>query len=151
MNASVASLLSDFEAAARSAQAAETELRKALAERVAQAERQRAFAFRRTRLVRTLAMNVSAEAEEAESWAAQRQAVADELGWTHISEAYGTILDRLRPVADAVRACLCTPEAPAASVSEQLAQFETWFESVHGQSFYALFDQYVSEVPVVDY
>jgi len=41
-------------------------------------------------------------------------------------------------------------EAPPA-VAPELEAFEAWFEGAHGKSFYALFDQYVSEVPVVDF
>jgi hypothetical protein len=38
-----------------------------------------------------------------------------------------------------------------AAVQEELAAFEAWFEGVHGTPFYALFDQYFPEVPVVDF
>lgn len=153
MTPAVAALLSQFESAAKSAQAAEAELRKAMAEQIARAERQRAFAFRRTRLIRTLADNVPGEPAEPEAvWTSQMQAVRDELGWTRKSESYDTILAHLKPVADTVRDCLCKPEAPPpAAVSDALVAFETWFEGEHGKSFYVLFDQYTPEVPVVDY
>jgi hypothetical protein len=32
-----------------------------------------------------------------------------------------------------------------------LEAFEAWFETAHGKPFYVLFDQYVPEVPVVDF
>jgi hypothetical protein len=148
MTPAVAALLADFESAAKAAQAAEAELRKAMAEQIARAERQRAFAFRRTRLIRTLADSIPGHA----TWAAQGQAVRDELGWTRNSESYDAIIAQLKPVADAVRECLCKVEGPPpAAVSDALVTFETWFEGEHGKSFYALFDQYVPEVPVVDY
>lgn len=153
MTPAVTALLAEFESAAKSAQVAEAELRKAMAEQIGRLERQRAFAFRRTRLIRTLAVTVPAEATEPDAvWSAQQQAVREELGWTSASESYDAILAQLQPVGGAVRECLCTPDAALpALVSERLVAFETWFESEHGKSFYVLFDQYVQENPVVDF
>jgi hypothetical protein len=156
-------LVAEFETAAKATRAAEEELRKRLTEQIASIERQRAFAFRRTRLVRSLASAVQAEpakldaegdAAEAEAkvWSAQRRAVRDELGWTGESKAYDAILDQLQPVGRAVWQCSCSAEAGSgAVVLDELEKFETWFEAAHGKSFYALFDQYVPEVPVVDF
>ena len=151
MTPAAMALVAEFEAAAKTAQAAEAELRKRVAEQVGRLERQRAFAFRRTRLIRTLATsaNVGAEASEPEQvWGAQRQAVRDELGWTEPSDNYDAILVRRQPVWQC--ACAADGEAPPA-VAPELEAFEAWFEGAHGKSFYALFDQYVSEVPVVDF
>ena len=81
-----------------------------------------------------------------------RQAVSDELGWTGTSEAYDAILTRLRPVARAVWQCACSVDGGVPpTVTTELEAFETWFEGAHGKPFYALFDQYVPEVPVVDF
>jgi hypothetical protein len=153
MTPAALALVTEFESAAKSAQVAEAELRKTMTEQIARLERQRAFAFRRTRLVRTLADSAGVEASQPEQvWAAQRQAVRDELGWTGTSEAYDAILARLRPVGLAVRTCACAAEGEATTpVTPELEAFEAWFESAHGKSFYALFDQYVPEVPVVDF
>lgn len=156
-------LVAEFETAAKATRAAEEELRKKLTEQIASIERQRAFAFRRTRLVRSLASAVEAgtadregEADAAETeakiWSGQRRAVRDELGWTRESEAYDAILAQLQPVGQAVWQCACSNEPGAgAVVLDELEKFENWFESTHGKSFYALFDQYVPEVPVVDF
>ena len=86
-------LVAEFETAAKATRAAEEELRKRLTEQITSIERQRAFAFRRTRLVRSLAAAVEAgtanpEGEgdateiEAKVWSKQRRCVRDELGWT---------------------------------------------------------------------
>jgi len=146
-------LVAEFESAAKTAQAAEAELRKRMAGEVARLERQRAFAFRRTRLIRALAASAgTAKSEPEEVWRAQRQAVRDELGWTSDSDAYDAILARLQPVASAVWKCACAADGePPAAVAPELEAFEAWFENAHGKSFYALFDQYVTEVPVVDF
>ncbi len=151
MSPVAAALVAEFEAAAKTAQQAEEALRKKMSQEVAHLERQRAFAFRRTRLIRTLASSAAGADSEAAA-AAQRVAVRDELGWSGESEAYGKILDRLKPVGAAVWRCTDEEgEGTAAAVTAELKQFEAWFEEAHGKSFYALFDQYHPEVPVVDF
>jgi flavin-dependent dehydrogenase len=148
----VAELVAEYEAAAKAAQQAEGALRKRLADEIARSERNRAFAFRRTRLVRALATAAAAAEAEDIALAAQSQAVRDELGWTGASAAYDAILDRLRIVGRVVWLCVRgADEAASVAVHAELVAFESWFEATHGKSFYALFDQYVPEVPVVDF
>jgi hypothetical protein len=154
MTPAAAALLASFEASAKSAQAAEESLRKSMAAEVARLERQRAFAFRRTRLVRALTRHAGeVEAKAEEVWLAQRQAVRNELGWSEPSDVHDAILARLAPVGRAVSLCANggTANGTPAAVRDELAAFEAWFEGVHGKSFYALFDQYYPEVPVVDF
>ncbi len=153
MTPTATALMAAFEASAKAAQVAEEDLRKAMTEQVKRLERQRAFAFRRTRLVRLLAGHAGTpESKPEEVWQAQRRAVRDELGWTGASEAHEAILARLQPVAAAVHNHLCGKENSApAEVMAELEAFEAWFEGAHGKSFYALFDQYFPEVPVVDF
>jgi len=152
MNPVATELVAQFEAAAKTAQQAEEALRKKMAAEVARLERRRAFAFRRTRLVRTLATAAVGVEDEEAALAAQRGAVREELGWSGESEAHGAILDGLEPLGRTVWQCACgveegTPEA----VNRDLEKFEAWFEGAHGKSFYVLFDQYMPEVPVVDF
>jgi hypothetical protein len=162
MTPAALALVAEFESAAKATRAAEEELRKRLTEQIASIERQRAFAFRRTRLVRALAVAADADIAkseeeredeaEAKVWSTQRRAVRDELGWTGESQAYDAILAQLQPVGQAVWRCVCSSPSDAGSVVlDELEKFETWFEGAHGKSFYALFDQYVPEVPVVDF
>jgi len=149
----VTRLLAQFEQEAKAAQVAETELRKSLAEQIARLERKRTHAFRRTRLVRTLAEAVpepTAGATPEDAWPRQSQAVCDELGWGALSESYRTILAQLAPVGRAVASRLEAPESDT-DVTGALETFEAWFEATHGKPFYVLFDQYVPEVPVVDF
>jgi hypothetical protein len=152
MSAVADALVAEFEAAARVAQQTEEALRKKMADEIARLERRRAFAFRRTRLVRALATAaVGADTEEAAA-IAQRRAVRDELGWSSASSAYDLILDQLQPVGRVVWQCACGAEqGTPAAVNATLEEFETWFEKEHDKSFYALFDQYFPEVPVVDF
>jgi hypothetical protein len=152
MSPVAAALVAEFEAAAKTAQQAEETLRKKMVQEVAHLERQRAFAFRRTQLIRVLASSAAAADSDAAAAAAQRAAVRDELGWSGESEAHGKILDRLVPVGSAVWRCTGeNGDGAASAVGTELKQFEAWFEQAHGKSFYALFDQYYPEVPVVDF
>jgi hypothetical protein len=152
MSPAAASLVAQFEAAALAARQAEEALRKRLADEISASERKRTFAFRRTGLVRTLAVASAGVDKEEEALAAQRRAVREELGWSGPSAAHDAILARLEPVGRAVWQCACGAEAATAeAVHAELEAFEAWFEGAHGKPFYALFDQYVPEVPVVDF
>ncbi|RTL59690.1 MAG: hypothetical protein EKK41_29270 [Hyphomicrobiales bacterium] len=147
-------LLAHFEAAAKVAQAQEVELRKKLAAEIAMAEQRRVYAFRRSRLIGLLSTSLPAQAgTEDEAWAAQKRAVCEDLGWSALSESYQEILARMEPVAAAVRSCLATPQddKAAPAVVAELERFEAWFLEAKGKPFYVLFDQYVPEVPVVDF
>jgi glutamate dehydrogenase len=92
---------------------------------------------------------------DAASWDAEgRQRFMDVFvaSWTGASEAYEAILTRLQPVGVAVRDHLYGEEgSEPPDVKAELEAFEAWFEGAHGKSFYALFDQYFAEVPVVDF
>lgn len=146
-------LLAAFETSAKAAQVAEAALRKDLAAQIARSERQRVHAFRRIRLIRTLADGAgAADADDETRWSAQKSALADDLGWSTLTASYSEILDALRPLAAQVRASLEPGHGPAtAAVVAELERFEQWFEQKHGKAFYVLYDRYVPEVPVVDF
>lgn len=150
MNETATALVAEFADGARIAQAAEQALRARMAEEIAKLERQRAYAFRRTRLIKALA-SATGDDEEA-ALAAQRGAVTEEIGWSGESEIETLILDQLQPVGRAVWQCACgDAEAGSADVYEKLEVFEAWYETTYGRPFYALFDVYVVEAPVVDF
>jgi hypothetical protein len=152
MNEAAAALVASFEGAAKRAQDAETILRKKVAEEIARLERQRAFAFRRARLVGILATSAEGLEKEDEAASAQSAAVGEELGWGGESPARIAILDEMKPLGLSVWRCVCGGEdASPEEVTAEIERFETWFESKHGTPFYALFDQYVPEVPLVDF
>lgn len=145
-------LVADFEAAAGAAQEAEARLRKTLAEEIARAERERAFAFRRTRLVRLLAASGAEAEDEAAALAAQADAVCREMSWSPETPAHQEILQRLVPVGQAVWQCACdADQANATATNEALKAFEAWFEEARGQSFYVLFERPMPDTPVVDF
>ena len=83
MTPTVTSLLTAFEAAAKTRRPPRTRCAKSMTAQIARLERQRAFAFRRTRLVRILATHAGEPGSKPEEmWQAQRRAVRDELGWS---------------------------------------------------------------------
>lgn len=155
MKSEVSPLLARLEKAATDAKSAEAALRRSFAEEIARLERRRAFAFRRTRLIETLLRSSAprdAGGDATPPVPAFRGAVASELGWTSLSPAHDEILDRLAPVAAAVARYATEPAAEASDrVISELDAFEAWFEAARGHPFYVLFDQYVPEVPVVDF
>jgi hypothetical protein len=158
MNDVAAALVAEFEAAARTVQQAEDALRRKMADEVALLERRRALAFRRSNVVRALAAAaVAAETEQA-ALAAQRAALREELDWRLESAAQREILDRLQPLGRLVWQCAhgdgegaSRGERAPSAIHAELEAFETWFEATHGKSFYALFDQYGPELPVVEF
>ncbi len=152
MNEAATALLSQFEGAAKAAQEAETALRKAMAAEIARAERERETAFRRTRLIRLLASSAAGFESGDEAVAAQCAAVREEFGWDGESDAHKSIIEAMRPLAGAVWQCVREQNTGSAEeVTAKLEKFEAWFQSERGTSFYALFDQYVPEAPLVDF
>ena len=145
-------LIATLEAEAGALQRAETELRKRMQAEIEVLARRRVFAYRRTRLM-TLLVRASTRADEGDYAVSQRRAVSEALGWDGETEANQKILDELARVGEAVRGATHgdAPPGDIVSVRDALSTFEQWFEALHGKSFYALFDQYVSEAPVVDF
>ncbi|WP_072394598.1 hypothetical protein [Hyphomicrobium sp. CS1GBMeth3] len=146
-------LVTDFEAAAEAARDAEALLRKSMAEEIARAERRRAFAFRRARLIRLLVAGATgAETEEA-ALAQQSRVICADLGFSVDNPAHVEILDRLEPVGKAVWQCVCTTDdqMDAATANDALHNFEAWFENARGQSFYVLFERPAPKTPLVDF
>jgi hypothetical protein len=146
-------MLATFEAAATAAGKAEAALRKRMEAEVAAAERERAFAYRRLNLMRMLARAIGrAEGEEA-AVAGGLAAVRGELGWESDSDSRTETLTRLAPVVRAVFAGLAAAndgEVPATDVARSLADFEAWYERAHGRPFWALFEQEIAEMPLVE-
>lgn len=147
-----AALLADYDAAAIAAQSAEDALRNRLAQEVGQLERQRAFAFRRANLVRLLISSAARCDTEEAALGSQRAALRNDLEWRFESDPQRAILDRLQTIGRAIWQCTRnTTEDGPACVHAELQAFEAWYETTHGKSFYALFDQYFPELPVVEF
>jgi len=153
-SADAASFLAALKAAADGAAGMEADFRRETAQRIAALERERSFAFRRLNFMRKV---VGAIAEtESEQEALQRSAAAlrEELGWSSESEARSAVLERFAPVTRAVSRSLhstSADESLATSMADALAAFERWYGESHAGAFWALFDQYRTETPLVDF
>jgi hypothetical protein len=153
------SYLVTLQANADRAAAAEQECRRAFAERISALERERAFAFRRVNLMRAIDAAVAevpahedAQQRQATAIAAALAAMRAKLGWSGDSEAREEVLLAFTPVARAMFLAHATDEIEAPpDVPGALAAFERWYAESRGSPFWALFDQYVPETPVVDF
>jgi hypothetical protein len=146
-------LLDALKAAANQAAASETAFRRDIALRIKALERERAFAFRRLNLMRAVAAAVTGPEKDDDAVAAGVAALRDEIGWVGASEARTEVLDRFAEVARALRAVVAPTEADAEPPDPLAAldAFEAWYADTHTGPFWALFDQYVPENPVVDF
>jgi len=147
-------LIDGFELAAKTAQQIENKYRADSLAEIARLEAARIVCFRRVRLVKLLA-GASTNAETADAAiAAQCAAVADEFGWDATRADHKTVLDALQTPGRAVYTALSQSDGADAAVdtiAADLAAFESWYQAHAGQSFYALFDQYVPQAPLVDF
>jgi hypothetical protein len=138
----------------------ETDMRAEAAKLIDRLARDRVFAYRRLNLLRDMAREAAAADTAEDASAAAVLALCTELGWEQLTPVRQTIVGQLTGLADAVaevaREVPAEDAAPAATargaeVLEQLARFENWYEAEFGQPFFALFDTYVAETPVVDF
>jgi len=151
-----ASFLDTLQATADGTARAENAFRREIEERTKALQRERAFAFRRLNLMRAIAEAVATAEDSKLAVACGSAVLRTKLGWTSDSEARDAVLSRFAPVAEAVFDTLAPPpppdeEAPKADVIQSLAEFERWYAQTHSSPFWALFDQYVTETPVVDF
>ena len=137
--------LTGLRARAEAAAAEEAAWRQEAARHGRALELARTHAFRRWNVLRDLHAAMQGGGEDRELSVARGLAqVRQRLGWPDAPEpSRQAVLDALRPVAVAL---LGEGEPDAA-----IAEFEGWFETRTGGSFWALLDQPVYDTPVVDF
>lgn len=148
---------------ARGESAAEDAYRREIAEKMAALERQRAFAFRRLNLVRTIAESVAAAPDEERAAALGNAACMREIGWTGASEPQREVMARFAPVAVAIWRVAVAASADPASAGEQekeaakpaeidaaFADFEAWYAANRKGTFWNLMDQEPLNLPLVE-
>ena len=146
------SALDLFRAAASEADGAEAALRARYTEELKGLERARVFANRRLALMMALCAHVEGAKDDASAYAAGEKALEEEMGLTRTSEAHVPLIDAFRPVIDLIDTLLnCEDEAAPQSVVEALSAYEARYTALTGQAFFALYDVYRSETPVVDF
>lgn len=148
-----ASFLAGLKAAADRAAATEADFRRETAQRIAVLERERSFAFRRFNFMRKVVSDITKAKDEEEALGRAAATLRDELGWSGDSEARNAVLDRFASVTRAVLRSLGehAAEDTATGVDEALAAFERWYGQTHATAFWALFDQYMTQTPLVDF
>jgi hypothetical protein len=146
--------LSTLEAAARAADSEETAFRREAAARIEGLERARTFAFRRLNVLRAMAEAARRAPDADASVAAQLGLIRDRLGWEHAeAETPRAVLERLSALAAciAAEARVDTAAPTSGDPCAELARFEGCYAERFGSPFWALFDRYSPETPVVDF
>lgn len=151
----VRSFFDTLQFAADQAETAEVQFREEAAARIKALEGARAFAYRRLNLMKAL-IEVAGAAENAETAQANIMATLQaRLGWIDDSEARAEVRAHFVPVATAIYGMLSTPDAPedagASDAATELALFEAWYAETHPVAFWALFETYMPETPLVDF
>lgn len=148
------SFLDALKAAADAAERAEDAFRREIAERAKALDRARTFAYRRLNFMRAIAEAVAGAENEETAVAVAKAVMRGKLGWANDSEAREEVLAHFIPVARQVFASLAPPEDEGAArpdIVAALAGFESWYAATHPNPFWALFEQYMPETPVVDF
>jgi hypothetical protein len=152
MSAPVRDFLGCLGEAAETAAAAETAFRREATERIKILEQERAFAFRRLNVMRSMA-GAAADAESEEIAVGACLAVLrSRLGWSSDSESRSATLQRFAPVAQAFHASLKNgADNSAENVRQALASFEDWYQATYAVAFWSLFEHPMTDTPVVDF
>jgi len=151
------SFLETLKIAADRASAVEGAFHRELADRIKKLEQERAFAFRRLNLMRSISKAAAVAEEPALAVANSLALLRSELGWEDDSESRSKVLSRFAPVAEAVFASVTPPNLDAAPVPSagadvitSLEEFERWYAASYPTPFWALFEQYTPEMPLVE-
>lgn len=141
-----AAVLARLDAAKVAADVAETAYRAEAARRTEELARERAHAWRRADLMRSLAGTLDGIGDAEMAVAAGQALLRAWLGWSDDSEARAEVLARFAPVAVA----LFEMESEAAPEAA-LAAFEEWYATTRQSAFWYLFEHYLPDTPLVDF
>lgn len=147
----ISTLIETYGAAAERAETEEAAFRREAARRIGELERERAFAYRRANLMRSLA-DITAGAEDAAMAAAAAQALLRaRLGWGEDDAARSEILTRFGAVGAAMHALATGGEAGDADVAGELGRFEAWYAETFARAFWVSFETPPLDTPLVDF
>ncbi len=143
---------SELDRVARSANAAEDEFRRNIANRMRELEEARAFAFRRLNLMKSIAHAVEGAKDEEEALQRASEAFLSEVGWTGGSQSQRDVVEKFSPVALAVWEASKPEAAPEnlQKIASELAAFENWFAEGREASFLTLMHRDLPELPLVE-
>lgn len=162
-------LISRLQADCTAAEAAERAVRASVDAQLKDAERARAFAWRRLSALSDMARIAALEPDREIAVDRQLVALFREIGWIdgaldELGENNRRLIDWLRPIAEALHAHAhpadSSEDGPADDaikpepVSDPIAAFrafEAWYESERGEAFLQVFERYVPPTPVVEF
>lgn len=166
MPSAAETLIARLQADCTAAEAAERSVRAEVEAQLKEAERVRAFAWRRLSALGDMARIAALEPDR--ELAVERQLVAlfRDIGWIdggldELGEGARPLLDWLRPIAEALHATAFpaakedgeepTDEAPIADPIAAFRAFEAWYEADRGQPFLQVFERYMPPTPLVEF
>ena len=156
-------LIARLQADCTAAEAAERSVRASVDAQIKAAEQARAFAWRRLNALSDMAKVAVREPDPEAAVEGQLVALFREIGWiesglAELGEGAQPLIERLRPVAEALHAQAHPPAdakdaTPAAAIDPLAAfrAFEAWYESERGQPFLQVFERYMAPTPVVEF
>jgi len=157
-------LITRLQADCTAAEATERAVRATVEAQLKEAERARAFAWRRLGALSDMARIAALEPDRALAVDRQLVALFRDIGWIEngieeLGEANRPLLDWLRPIAEALHASAHPEPADAAAaeppaIADPIAAFrafEAWYEAERGQPFLQVFERWVPPTPLVEF
>ena len=156
-------LIARLQADCTAAETAERSVRASVDAQIKAAEQARAFAWRRLNALSDMAKVAAREPDPQAAVEGQLVALFREIGWIEnglgeLGEGAQPLIERLRPVAEALHARAhpaedAKDEDPAAKVDPLAAfrAFEDWYQAERGQPFLQVFERYMAPTPVVEF
>ena len=151
-------LLARLQADCTAAETAERSIRASVDAQIKAAAEARAFAWRRLNALSDMARAAAGEPDREAAIEGQLVALFREIGWiegglAELGEGAQPLIERLRPVAEALYAPEGKEPDPAAVIDPLAAfrAFEAWYESERGQPFLQVFERYMPPTPVVEF
>src|SRR5438067_7737579 len=156
-------LLARLQADCTAAETAERSIRASVDAQIKAAAEARAFAWRRLNALSDMARAAAREPDREAAVEGQLVALFREIGWiegglAELGEGAQPLIERLRPVAEALHAQAHPApdgkeEKPPAAIDPLKAfrVFEAWYESERGQPFLQAFERYVPPTPLVEF
>lgn len=158
-------LIARLQADCTAAEAAERAVRASVDSQIKKAETDRAFAWRRLNVLGDMARLAALEPDRALSVDLQLAGLFREIGWIEasldeLSDTARPLLDRLRPIAEALHAAAfpgagaddsADPAPPPADPIAAFRAFEAWYEAERGQPFLQVYERYMAPTPVVEF
>ena len=157
-------LIARLQADCTASEAAERSVRANVEAQLKQAERARAFAWRRLSALSDMARIAALEPDRVIAVDRQLVALFREIGWIdggldELGESNRPLLDWLTPIAEALHAVAHPVDAASDATERPLVTdpiaafraFEAWYEAERGEPFLQVFERYMPPTPVVEF